>query len=249
MNVTQQDFHTALRKPSDPIPEGLRGTGGQAAGRRFNVYRNNVATSLMDALASGFPVIKKLLGEKNFRNLARDFQWQNPPASPLMMLYGEGFADYLSAHPALVKFPYLGDVARLEYALRQSYHAADTPEFDANRLQAENLLKATFTLAPSLKLLTSDYPVFSIWRANTQLDAPKPVMQAETVAIFRPDYDPIPEVITPADAAMLASLLAGNPLETALSEAQDADPEHDFTHILGRMLAGCAIADIQFPEG
>lgn len=248
MKVSQSDFHTALRAPSDPIPEGLLGTGQDPAGRRFNVYRNNVATSLMDALASGFPVIAKLLGEENFRNLARDFQWQNPPESPLMMFYGAGFADYLDAHPALAKYPYLGDVARLEYALRQSYHAADTPDFDPNRLQAENLLKATITLAPSLKLVSSPYPIFSIWRANTQANAPKPVMQAETVAVFRPEFDPQPEAITPADAAMLASLLIGNPLETALSEAQDIDADHDFARILGRLLAGCAIADIHLPE-
>lgn len=248
MKVSQSEFHSAMRRPDNPIPEGLLGTGNQPAGRRFNVYRNNVATSLMDALASGFPVIAKLLGEANFKNLARDFQWQNPPKSPLMMEYGDGFAEYLEAHPALTKYPYLGDVARLEYAMRQSYHAADTPEFDPNRLQVENLLKATITLAPSVKLVSSHYPILGIWRANTQADAPKPVMRAETVAIFRPEFDPLPEAITAADAAMLTALQNRQPLEDALSKAQDIDPDHDFARILGQMLAGRAIADIQLPE-
>lgn len=248
MRVSQQEFHTALRRPADPIPAGLNGTGGTPAGRRFNVYRNNVATSLMDALASGFPVIAKLLGEANFKNLARDFQWQNPPSSPLMIHYGEGFAEYLQDHPALSKYPYLGDVARLEYALRQSYHAADPAEFDPSRLQTEQLLHATITLAAPVRVVSSSYPILGIWRMNTQANAPKPVMQAETVAVFRPELDPTPEAITPADAAMLRSLSKGSTLETALSDAQAIDPDHDFARILGQMLAGRAIADIHHPE-
>ena len=248
MIVSQSSFHAALRQPSDPIPKGLHGTDGHPAGRRFNVYRNNVATSLMDALATGFPVIAKLLGDANFKNLARDYQWQNPPKSPLMMKYGERFADFLQTHPALVKIPYLGDVARLEYALRLSYHAADSADFEASRLQTDQLPNTTFTLAPSVQLVSSAYPILGIWRMNTHEGAAKPKAKSETVAIFRPGFDPQPEEITPADAAMLSSLQNGEVLETALSKAQRIDPDHDFARILGRLLAGRAIADIHLPE-
>jgi hypothetical protein len=123
--MSQSAFHSTLRAPDATIPDGLTDARGRPAGRRFNVYRNNVATALMDALETGFPVIRKLLGAENFRNIARDFQWQNPPDSPLMMHYGAGFPDYLAGLPQLARFPYLADVARLELALRHSYHAAD----------------------------------------------------------------------------------------------------------------------------
>ncbi len=246
MIVSQDIFHKALRQPDQPIPDGLNGTNNAPAGRRFNVYRNNVATSLMDALASGFPVISKLLGQENFRNLARDYQWDNPPSSPLMMLYGESFPDFLDHHPALSKLPYLGDVARLEYAIRRSYHAADAPQLEATSLEDERILQARFTLSDTVELVSSPYPIFGVWRINTQPDAPKPTAKAEFVAIFRPDYDPLPEEVSGADFALLTALKAGETLQDALAKAQSTDPDHDFARILGRLLAGNAIACIDF---
>ena len=246
MIVSQERFHRALRQPDEPIPEGLNGTDGAPAGRRFNVYRNNVATSLMDALTSGFPVIAKLIGTENFRNLARDYQWNNPPTSPLMMHYGESFPEFLESHPALAGLPYLGGVARLEYAIRRSYHAADTPKFDAALLEDDRLLNARIVLANSVELVTSPFPIFSLWRFNTQPGAPKPTAKPECVAIFRPEFDPEPEEISLADMILLSSLKAGETLHEALGKAQDANPDHDFGRILGRMLAGNAIARIDF---
>lgn len=244
MKVSQSEFHTALRRPDAPVPTSLKDASGASAGRRFDVYRNNVATSLMDALETGFPVIAKLLGSENFRNLAREFQWGHPPASPLMMQYGEGFAEYLDAHPALARFPYLGDVARLEYALRQSYHAADSIPIKPERLEDPDLIDARFGFAPTVQIVSSRWPVLSIWRFNTQAGAPKPDAKAEHVLVTRPDYDPTPEEITAGDAALLRELLSDAPLSAALRAAQAVEPEHDLGRILVRLLKGRAITDI-----
>jgi len=245
MNVSQTDFYTALRAPDKPLPSELKDAKGQTAGRRFNVYRNNVATSLMDALESGFPVIARLLGEQNFRNIARDFQWNAPPSSPLMMHYGNGFPEYLDEHPALARFPYLGDVARLELALRHAYHAADSTAIDPSLLQHPDLINARFGFAPSVQLISSRWPILSVWRFNTQGGSAKPQAQAEHVLITRPDYDPIPENISKGDAALIRSLMADESLSEALTAAQGAEPEHDFSRILGRLLAGHAITHIR----
>lgn len=245
MNVTQTEFHMAMRQPDRPIPSGLKDAKGQTAGRRFNVYRNNVATSLMDALESGFPVIARLLGDQNFRNIARDFQWNAPPATPLMMHYGNGFPEFLEDHPALARFPYLGDVARLELALRQSYHAADSTAIDPPQLQHPDLINARFELAPTVHIISSLWPVLGIWRFNTQAGAEKPQAKAEHVLITRPEFDPIPEGITKGDATLIRSLMADETLSDALAAAQGAEPEHDFSRILGRLLTGQAITRIR----
>lgn len=245
MNVSQTEFHTAMRAPDKPIPSGLHDAKGQTAGRRFNVYRNNVATSLMDALESGFPVIARLLGDQNFRNITRDFQWHTPPSSPLMMHYGTGFPEFLEGHPALVRVPYLGDVARLELALRHSYHAADSTAIDPSLLQHPDLITARFEFAPTVHIISSRWPVLGIWRFNTQAGAEKPQAKAEHVLITRPEFDPLPEGITKGDAALIRSLMADETLSDALTAAQGAEPEHDFSRILGRLLTGQAITRIR----
>ena len=70
MSVSQAKFTQALLNPEAAIPAGLIDPQGRPAGKRFNVYRNNVIVSLMDAMETAFPVIQKLIGAENFRNLS-----------------------------------------------------------------------------------------------------------------------------------------------------------------------------------
>lgn len=200
MNVGQDLFRAALLDGARPVPEGLCDGLGRAAGRRFNVYRNNVAVALTEALSTGFPVIAKLLGKANMDGLAGLFLRRHPPASPVMMLYGDGFPAFLASQPQLDRFGYLPDVARLELALRQSYHAADTDPFDPQALAAlspDDLIACQLILAPSVRLIRSDWPIHDIWRMNTEDGAPKPRAQAQDVVITRPEFDPVPHLLPP----------------------------------------------------
>ena len=67
MTVSQDAFtRSVLAQDLDP-PDGLVGAQGRPAAKLFDVYRNNVAVSLTDALETAFPVIAKLLGGARFR--------------------------------------------------------------------------------------------------------------------------------------------------------------------------------------
>ena len=59
------EFSVALLDPTQPVPEGLFDGDERPAGRRFDVYRNNVVVSLGEAILTGFPILTKLLGEAN----------------------------------------------------------------------------------------------------------------------------------------------------------------------------------------
>lgn len=243
----QTDFTAALFDAARPVPEGLVDPDGRPAGRRFDVYRNNVAVSLTEALETGFPVLRKLLGEANFKGLAGLFLRAHPPGSPRLMHYGAEMPGFLEGLPQLAHLPYLPDVARLELALRESYHAADAVPVDPSALAAlppERLGDVRLGLAPAVRVLSSRWPVHGIWRRNTDAGAPKPEMRPEDVLVARPEYDPVPVLLPPGGAAFLRALGAGHTVARALDVTADY-PDFDLTATLSALLSGAAITRLE----
>ncbi|MEM9499427.1 MAG: DNA-binding domain-containing protein [Pseudomonadota bacterium] len=246
--MTQTDFRAALMDATRPVPPGLTDGAGHPAGRRFAVYRNNVAVSLTDALQEGFPAIRKLIGDENFHNVAGVFLRRHPPDSPLLMFYGQQFATFLAGFPPLAHLPYLADVARLEQAMREVYHAADATAIDPGALGAlppESLAEARFTLAPSVRVLRSDWPVHAIWAYNCVPNSPKPEPRAQDVLITRPEFDPVPVPIAPGDTAFISALMEGSTLGVAAEAGAASRPDFDLSHALGLLLSGGALTSLK----
>lgn len=251
MSVSQDRFHSALLDPCQPVPEGLSDGQGKPAGNRFGVYRNNVASSLTEALEISFPVVARLIGARNFKSVAGLFLRQHPPKVPMLSQYGEDFPVFLEAFKPLEHLKYLPDVARLEQAIRLSYHAADAAPIDPAALQAltpEEMAEVRFKLAPSARLLRSPWPIHGIWRFNMENGAPKPLPRGESVLILRAEYDPEPHFVSEAAAACSAALIAGSSLSDANDTALALDGEFDLGALLSLLLANRAIIDIATGE-
>ena len=222
MNANQSTFRSALLEPDRDVPTGLVDGVGAPAGKRFDVYRNNVIVSLTEALAIAFPLVRKLIGAEKFARLAQSYVRAQPPTSPVLMLYGDTFADFLADFEPLSHIGYLADCARLDLALRQSYHAADSAAFDPSVLETdpERLMKTKLALAPATRILRSLWPLFDIWRFNTEPGSPAPVAVAQDVLITRPDYDPLPHALPPGGATWLNALDSGQDFEAATAAAE-----------------------------
>lgn len=244
--MDQTLFHSGLLNPSAPVPDGVIDAQARPAGRRYGVYRNNVTVSLRDALAEGFPAIVGLIGRENFDHVARAFLRRSPPTSPLMMHYGAGLPEFLSTLDQLEHLPYLGDVARIDVSMRQSYHAADSIGLDPATLQTfgeEALLAATFRFAPSMILLRSDWPIGSIWR-YTLRGGDKPAGKAEDVVILRAEFDPEPYVLGPGAGNVLRALQTGTPFGAAL---EHGGAEFDLAALLNLLFSHQAITALDQP--
>ncbi|RBW57505.1 putative DNA-binding domain-containing protein [Ruegeria sp. A3M17] len=246
MSVSQTTFRAALLDPSAAVPDGLWDAAERPAGRRFSVYRNNVAVSLTEAMHQAFPVITQLLGSQNMDGLAGLFLRKHPPSSPLMMFYGEEFPEFLAGMEQLSHLGYLADVARLELALRRSYHSADSQAAppDALAIPPEEIVLAKLEFAPSLKVLRSDWPLFSIWRFNSEDGAPKPAPGSEDILITRPEFDPAPHLLPKGGADWIAHIQAGLTIGEAFEHTSAEFPEFDLGATLALLLQGGAITSV-----
>ena len=217
---------------SGVLPYGVTARDPAEAGRRFAVYRNNVAYSLGRALAARYPVIERLLGAEYFAALAREFLTAHPPASPMLFCWGGALPGFLRDFLPLEALPYLADVALLEWLRGEAYHAPDadaaTPGQLVEAAQAPDRRGAR--LHPSARLLQARYAAVTIWQANQpgttpgELDAEAP----ENALILRDPGDQVRVLaLRPGDPAMLQALMGGATILMAAVAGQRADPDHD----------------------
>lgn len=246
----QSAFREALAGPAPPA--GIAGDPAAAA-RRFAVYRNNVARSLAEALATRFPVIERLVGAEFFRALARAHIAESPPASPLLFAWGADFPAFLARFAPVAALPYLPDVARLELARGRAWHAADAAPLPPRHLAeaATAAERLRLRLHPALALVRSRFAHLTIWEANQPGDQPQDRLSAkgpEAALVLRDPADAVRVLrLSPGDAALIEALAAGLSLLGAAEAATSAEPDHDPTSLLGALASCGAIvgADIE----
>lgn len=212
------------------LPPGITAQAPDEAAQRFAVYRNNVAHSLTRALARRFPVVERLVGAEFFTAMARLYIEADPPASPRLFLWGEGFARFLQDFPPLRSLPYLPDVSRLEWQRGIAYHAADAAAVAPADLAQAAADPARFRLIlhPSVGLIRSRHAVVTIWQANQPGAAqtgPLRADRAEDALILRDRADQVPVIaLSAGEAGFQSALMRGETLLDAATRAEGADP-------------------------
>lgn len=246
----QHDFVAALRQPDLPVPEIIGEKGGKLAKRRFDVYRNNVVAGITEALRATYPAVVKLVGDDFFAASARLYADQRPPHSPLLFHYGEKFGDFLDSFPPAASTPYLGDVARLEWARLVAYHARDSEPLSIEALGAclngadgkqADAGRLRFVLHPSIALMGSRWPVVSLWAASTGQGAAEEVDMArsETALVIRPSLTVETRRLTEAGFAFMSTLQSGATLAQAAAKAIELESDFDLaTHLQGLFALG-----------
>jgi len=249
----QREFATALLDPVRPIPAGLVGPDGQPSAMRFAVYRNNVVVGLIDALQESFPATCRIVGDVFFRAMARDFVRNTPPKSPILLDYGAGFAEHIQAFEPARELPYLADVARIERAWLEAYHAAEAVPLEASHFAgiAPDLLpQLRLQLHPSVRVVRSKVPALTIWRINVPGGIPVPIdLEAggEDALVVRPAAGVEVRSLPDGGADFIAALESGSPVLDAATTAWAADARFDLAANLSGLIGCGAIAGFDKP--
>ena len=237
-------FALALTDPTRSTPMGVIGPHGKGAVARYNVYRNNVTVSLIDALADIYPAVQRITGAEFFRAMARFHVRAAPPTSPLLFEYGRDFPAFIEGYEYAQAMPWLADTARIERAWLDAYHAADAPPLPPNALAQvppDRLSEVAFVAHPAAHIVRSDYPAVAIFAMN-RADGPVTALKsstAEDALVTRPDVDVEVRLLPPGNATFLLSLINGEPLVIAASTALDENPSFDLSAgIAGMIEAG-----------
>jgi hypothetical protein len=244
----QLRFVASLYEHNDAIVSSELADGLPSAAARLGVYRNNLREGFIKTLALEFPVVEKLVGTDFFRQTALDFQLQHPSQSGDLTHVGAPFADYLRAR--FVDYPWLPDVAALEWALQCVAIAPDSEPVPVARLDeipAHRYADLVFDSAPATRLVESRYPVVRIWQSNQPGAAPEEIRLdagADHVLVRRRREELEFVRLSPADFTFARMLARRTPLGLATDASLAIDPQFDLGRALRSLMLAGAFARI-----
>ncbi len=168
---------TASAQVDSALLNSVNACGAASAQERLEAYRSNITGAHLNALDQAFPVTREVLGARYWQQLLAAEIRIFAAAQSDLHAYGDFVCGLLRAaqqrRPELADFPYLADLAALEWSVHAARFAPDDPVFDWNAfavLSNEQQASATFQASAALKVLRSDFPVDVIWHAHQQME-------------------------------------------------------------------------------
>ena len=226
----------------DGILEYLADERSVPAYARFQIYKNSSFLLLTEALKNTFPVVVDLVGAEFFKYAAHEFISQTPPKTPDLNAYGGKFPAFLDGFAPLQPYPYIGDVARLEWARHDAYLAPITSPIvpsDLSKLSEDDVPELCMRLQPHACLLTSRFPVHALWKARQPEFAGTPLPEMRSGAFFcmvwREALSIVSCELTEAGFFFLSACANGGNFAAASAAALEKDPAFD----IRRHLAWC----------
>lgn len=226
----QQALLAALARGAAPFVS-LRESGARAE-RGLAAYRANAESIAERALGSTFGTVQQMVGDEDFRQLAREFWQAHPPERGDLGEWGDALPAWLGAHRGLTAWPWLADCARLDFALHRNERAADAV-LDADslgRLDSIDPARLRLRLMPGTALMCSAWPIATIHgahrlegeaaeRAFADVREAIASQRGEQVLVARRGWRALVFPLDPLTTAWTRDLLDGVDLGAALTRA------------------------------
>lgn len=253
----QQALALAVRGGRPPR-HGLLQARPQGQAARIDAYQHAYQARLAGALRDNFDVLALALGDAAFAELALAYTAAHPSRQPSIRWFGHRLASFMARRVdqdnGLVPHPAMVDLARLDWALRTAFDAADAPVLDASALAAlpaEAWPRLRFGLHPSVQRLSLAWAIGPAWHAlrahadavadgdsnNTEPALPPPRPLAHTLLVWRQGLATRWRSLDEAEAALLAAVAAGQPFARwcALASRLADDPETAVPLVVGHL--------------
>jgi hypothetical protein len=230
----QLQFVAALFGSGESPVHGYVREEGIDADARIDIYRNNLREGFRRALAIGFPVIERLVGEAFFRQLAAGFLRVHPSRRGNLHHIGKPFPAWLETRFKDTGYAYLPDVAKLEWAYQEALVARDAPALRVEALRDIDPAlyeQLTFQFHPACAFVRSAFPIVRIWQANQPESSSDEVIDlssgGDNVLVTRTPEGVELHRLPDEQYVFLQSLACGEPLGTALDHALNVRPDFD----------------------
>jgi len=133
---------------------------------RLDIYANMYFFRIRDALKEDFPAVLKIIGEDRFHNLITDYLLKYPPTHWSLRYAGQHLPLFLRHHSTLKRWPYLADLARMEWDLMEAFDAPDASVLTAETLSSlkpDQWSELSLSIVPSSTLVSFQWKIDDIF--------------------------------------------------------------------------------------
>lgn len=209
----QRDLQRHVLSGDASVVSAVNGTPAVPATTRLAVYSGAYRSRLAEALAANMPRLEQLLGARKFAELARQYVERYPSQLPSIRWFGDRLAQSLAQSHA--SQPWLGELARWEWALAASFDAADARPVGVEALAAISpgeWAQLSFEFHPSVQYLQMGTNAPALFKALTQeqpLPQPLALEQMQPWLLWRQELTTQYRSLEPPEAAALEVVRAG----------------------------------------
>ena len=231
MNVLAEQQHAlqgAIVGTHDDAPGLLRADAQREP--LLRIYRQAYTARLSGALRDNFGVLPQVLGDDAFDALALAYIDAHPSRRPSIRWFGDRLSEFMAARDDLVPHPAIVDLARMEWALRSAFDAADAEPIDATGLAGitpDAWPALVFEPLPSVQLLPMAWDVEPVWRALQGSDPeappelPEPNAHDHSLLVWRQGLETRWRSLDGAAARLLRAALEGATFAALCSTAAE----------------------------
>ena len=211
-----------------------------AAGR-LGIYADAYFYRLLDALKEDFPAVLAVIGADQFHNLITGYLVAYPPSAPSLLDAGGYLAAYLKGTSEFAQWSFLHDLAHLERAMIESFHAPDAVALDGTAMQSippAEWPAMLMRLHPAVRLVPVGWRVDEVVRAVAQAAEPQPPLASETtLVVWRQHNEVLHRIAEPAEGIALGMIEAGADFASICEAIADTCDSGDTPHLINRLLA------------
>ena len=253
LSPLQQQMAEALRQrralPRSPewsafaaehIAEGAR----LSPVEQLEIYREQFWLRHTSSLLEDFPGLSGILGQRDWEKLAEQYLGEASPDSYTLRDLGARLPPIIAAASWLPHQALCLDMARLELAYVEVFDAPDLPPLSPERLAAipeASFADARLVVAPSVRLLSVEYPVADLrrqLRAENDEVVAIPARSPQHLVVYRRDLRLWDMPLSSVAFTFLHGLADGSSLGAAAERAvTSAAAEEELSRNIGAWLA------------
>jgi hypothetical protein len=223
------------------LEELVHGDERLSASQRVGIYADAYFYRLLECLGEDFPATLAVLGADNFAALVKGYLLEYQPTEPSILYAGLYLAGFLNNHPFGERWPFIAELARLERAVLDVFHAADAPALDIESLRAvpsEEWPDVKLRTHPAVEIVHSEWRIADVLHTVEQGKEWKhPEHEKASVLVWRQNTLVRYRSLEPVERDALAAVSKGASFAAVCEAVAASAEELNHVALIARLMA------------